>query len=442
MGCYLKAVRAPPEPDVGNYFVSTYPPFSCWTPEAAPVVRHALAHPGPGTAESTFGLYVHVPFCVERCAYCYYLTHDNRAGDIGGYLDALAGELRAYRETPAFADRDLAFVYFGGGTPSVLPLAPLRALVDALQHAAPWTHAREVTFECAPKSVTADKMQFLRDAGVTRLSLGVQEMDDDVLAANGRVHLVKDVERAWEMVRRARFDVVNLDLIVGLVHETEETFFQSLERVIGLGPESVTIYQLEIPLNTRLYRDLEAGRIADRPADWATKHARLDAALVRLEQAGYHVRSAYTAVRDPEHHRFVYQDDQYRGADVLGIGVSAFSYFSGCDHQNLATLDTYLAARRRGELPLWRGYVLNEDERLVREFVLQLKLGGVEHAYFQRKFGVDVRERFRDTLEEGRALGWFDVTADGVTVTRQGLLRIDRLLPAFYLPQHQGVRYS
>ena len=209
-----------------------------------------------------------------------------------------------------------------------------------------------------------------------------------------------------------------------------------------LGPESVTLYQLEIPMNTRLYRQLQAGESRDHPADWDTKHARLGEALSRLETDGYHVRSAYTVVRDPVRHQFVYQDEQYHGADLLGLGVSAFSYLAGIDQQNLATLDRYLSARRRGDLPLWRGYVLSEEERMVREFVLQLKLGGAIRAYFRAKFGVDVLERFRDALDDGRRRGWFDVGPGGVSVTRQGLLRIDRLLPAFYQPAHQGVRYS
>jgi oxygen-independent coproporphyrinogen-3 oxidase len=431
-----------PEPDVGNYFVSTYPPFSCWRPDATAALREALARLPPGPAGPAFGLYVHVPFCVERCAYCYYLTYDNRSGDIGGYLNALVAELGAYRATPMFADRHLGFVYVGGGTPSVLPLPGLRGLVGLLQQAAPWTHTSEVTFECAPKSVTEDKMHVLRDAGVTRLSLGVQEMDDAVLAANGRVHLVRDVERAWNMIRRAGFPVVNIDLIVGLVHETDDTFFQSLQRVIGLGPESVTIYQLEIPPNTRLYRDLRAGHVSERPADWATKHARLEAGWSHLERAGYRVRTGYAAVRDPERHAFVYQDQQYRGADVLGIGVSAFSYLDGINQQNLASMDAYLAACRRGDLPLWRGYVLTEDERMVREFVLQLKLGSVEREYFRHKFGVNVLDRFREPLDDGRRYGWLEVHDAGVRVTRPGLLRVDRLLPAFYRQEHQNIRDS
>lgn len=431
-----------PEPATGNYFVSTYPPFSCWTPADTVVFHRALERRGPLAAGDPIGLYVHVPFCVERCSYCYYLTHDNRFTDVDAYVEGLIGELREYSRRPAIAGRPVGFVYFGGGTPSVLPLARLRTLVDRLRQVMPWDGAREVTFECAPRSVTAEKIHFLQDAGVTRVSLGVQALDDTVLAANGRVHLVQDVARAWDIISRGAFAVRNLDLIAGLVGETEDSFFRSLDHVIGLQPESVTIYQLEIPLNTRLYRSLQAGQTSLDLPDWETKHARLAAAFERLESSGYHVRSGYTAVRDPLRHAFLYQDEQYRGADVLGIGVSAFSYVQGIGQQNIANLDDYLAARRRGDLPLWRAYALSDDERLIREVVLQLKLGGLDREYFLGKFGCDVLQRFAQPLEAGSRRGWFAIRPSGVTVLRDGLVRIDRLLPAFYRPEHQGLRYS
>ena len=431
-----------PEPPTGNYFVSTYPPFSAWTPVDTTPFRRELERRPSSPPAAEFGLYVHVPFCVERCAYCYYLAHDNRFGDVTAYIDAVVGELGEYRRMPSIADRPAGFVYVGGGTPSVLPLVRLRTMVDALRGLMSWNAAREVTFECAPRSVTADKIAFLRDSGVTRLSLGVQALDDRVLAANGRVHLARDVERAWEVISRSSFAVRNLDLMVGLTQETEESFGRGLEQVIGLQPESVTVYQLEIPLNTRLYRSLPGLDAAGHPADWETKHARLARAFRRLESAGYHLRSGYTAVRDPVRQPFVYQDDQYRGADLLGIGVSAFSYLDGIAQQNVATLDGYLAARRRGGLPLWRGYVLSDEERMIREFVLQLKLGGVDRAYFLDKFGQDVLRRFEAPLDEGVRRGWFAVAPRGITVTHDGLVRIDRLLPAFYRPAHQGMRYS
>jgi oxygen-independent coproporphyrinogen-3 oxidase len=429
-----------PEPEAGNYFVSTYPPFSCWTTEAADELRRWLARPPEG-ASPPLGLYVHIPFCVERCQYCYYLSHDDRFGDVDAYLDALVGEWSIYSRTAALTGRPLDFVYFGGGTPSVLSTARLRSLIDGLQRLSDWSTAREISFECAPKSVTAEKMRLLRDAGVTRLSLGIQQMDDHVLEANGRVHLVADVERAYAHIRHAGFDVVNLDLIVGLVGESDDSFFGSLERVIGLAPESITIYQLEIPLNTPLYRSMQQGAKV-HAAEWPLKHARLRAALSGLEAAGYTVRSGYSAVRDPDRHRFVYQDEQYRGADLVGLGASAFSHLGGINQQNLASLAAYLGVRANGDLPLWRAYALSLMERMVREFVLQLKLGAVRAAPFHAKFGVNVLEAFAEPLALARERGWIETTDAEVVVTRKGLLRIDRLLPAFYLPEHRDVRYS
>lgn len=436
---HLSASAALSEPEVGNYFVSAYPPFSCWKARETAAFRQALDRPpcrGVG-----LGLYVHIPFCAHRCRYCYYLSHEGRSSEIEGYLAALAREFVRYRKAAAIADRPLGFVYFGGGTPSVLSVAQLRRLFGELQKTAPWDQVREATFECAPRSVTRTKLTALRDAGITRLSLGVQQLDDEVLRRNGRVHGVGDVLRAYERIRRVGFDTVNLDLIVGLVGETDETFGRSLDQVISLSPDSVTIYQLEIPPNTPLYREIRDIAPSEAPAPWAIKRARLDRAFARLEAGGYRMRSAYTAVRDPAR-GFVYQDRQYDGADLLGLGVASFSYLSGVHQQNRASLAGYLEALDAGSLPLGRAYALNQAEQLVREFVLQLKLGQVESAPLREKFGVDIVHRFARLLARFRQAGWLETRRDGVFLTREGLLRVDRMLPEFYLPQHRGCRYS
>jgi len=127
---------------------------------------------------------------------------------------------------------------------------------------------------------------------------------------------------------------------------------------------------------------------------------------------------------------------------VLGIGTSAFSHLGGVNHQNLPALDEYLEHVEGGELPLFRLYAASAEELLVREFVLQLKLGRIERAGFAAKFGVDVGERFAEPLRDLTARGWLVVDEEAVTVTREGLARIDRCLESFYLPQHRGVRYS
>jgi oxygen-independent coproporphyrinogen-3 oxidase len=426
------------EPATGNYFVAAYPPFSCWSESATGAFEEVLARP----ADAGFGLYIHLPFCSERCDYCYYLSYENRGGAIDRYLEALRNELAIYAETPRFRGRGPRFVYFGGGTPSLLSAARIERLLGELRAIMPWSEVREATFECAPMTCTRQRLLALRDAGVTRISLGIQQLDDKVLRRNGRIHRVADVERGWAAIRRVGFEVVNVDLIVGLVDETDESIHRTLERVIEMAPESVTVYQLEIPENTPLFHALREGRLARPPASWDYKHARLEESLARLEAAGYTVRSAYTAVREPRRHRFLYQDDQYRGADLLGLGASAFSYLGGVHQQNAASLDAYLEALTERRLPLSRAYQLSADEQLVREFVLQLKLGAVDVAALGHKHGVDPCRRFADPLAELAARRWVELDGETVRLTRQGLVRADRLLPAFYLPQHRVERYS
>ncbi len=446
LSCELTSCAAPAaEPTEGNYFVAAYPPFSCWRPELAGAARDPcnLRTDRADCTRPPLGLYVHIPFCAHRCEYCYYLSYAvETRPQMDEYVEAVLRELTLYRHAPAFAGRSVDFVYFGGGTPSLLPADTLARLLREMQTLFPWDAAEEVTFECAPRSATPGKIRLLRDAGVNRLSLGVQQLDDRVLGLNGRVHLVADVERAWEVIRQADFDEINVDLIVGLVGETDESFRQSLEQVLDLGPDSVTVYQLEIPLNTPLYRALRSGQVPAELPGWPVKHDRLAEAFARLEAAGYRLRSAYAATRGTRHGRFVYQEEQYRGADLLGIGTSSLSYVTGTHWQNAPSLTTYLADLAAGRLPVSRAYRLSAAEQLVREFVLQLKLGRVEADRFRAKFGVEIADRFAAPLSECAGQGWLTYDRDAVTLTRAGLLRADRLLPAFYLPEHRGLRYS
>lgn len=428
------------EQATGNYFVSAYPPFSTWNAEALDDYREALRR--PRADGDVWGLYVHIPFCVERCHFCYYLSHDHRPEAIERTVLGIGCEAQAYAATPAFADGRPSFVYFGGGTPSLLSVPQLGKLFDGLRGHFDWTTSREVSFECAPRSLTARKAQFLRDSGVSRISLGVQQLDDDVLRANGRVHLTDDVLRAWDRVAGVGFDVVNIDLIAGLVGESDETFDASLERVIDLAPDSVTLYQLEIPANTPLFDSLKGAEPQSLPADWSVKRERLRRAFARLEATGFTVRSAYTATRTDAAASFVYQDEQYRGSDLLGLGVSAFGYVGGVHQQNRASMTPYFKAVEHGELPLGRAYRLSADERLVREFILQLKLGGVDRVAFRARHGVDPVDRFTDPLAQAECDGMLRIVPDAVELTRDGLLRVDRLLPEFYRPEHRGLRYS
>jgi oxygen-independent coproporphyrinogen-3 oxidase len=428
------------EPLAGNYFVSAYPPFSRWQPSQVGAVEEALERPTTG---APIGLYVHIPFCPKKCDFCYFLSFtDQPAEAVARYLDSVVHELSLYARRPAVQGRPVAFVYVGGGTPSALSPLQVRRLVHGLRGALSWERAREFTFECAPRSVRRELLETLREVGVTRISMGVQSFDDGLLRWNGRVHLVEDVLRAWVLIRKAGFECVNLDLMVGLIGETDEIWRESVRRVIELDPDRVTIYQTEIPHNTLLYRDLRAGRLPAPSVPWETKRARLDYAFRELERAGYTVVSGYAAAKTPERNSFFYCEHLWRGGDMLGLGIASFSYLAGMHFQNVESLPDYEAALQRRALPLHRAFPLTKRDQMVREFILQMKWGIVAAAPFRARYGVEIAEAFAEPLRELASDGLVTVSDSAVKLTRKGLLRVDRLLPRFYDAAYRGVRYT
>jgi oxygen-independent coproporphyrinogen-3 oxidase len=431
--------------DVGSYFVATYPPFSVWSHDAVGRdARPALARPPhPGTP---LGLYLHIPFCRKRCHFCYFRVYtDKNAQEVSHYLDVLAREWDRYAQQPAVAGRPLNFVYFGGGTPSFLSTQQLTSLVTRLSATASWKEAEEITFECEPGTLTETKLAAIREVGVTRLSLGVENFDDRILELNGRAHRSPEIGQAYAYARRLGFPQINIDLIAGMLGETEANWRACVEKTLALAPDSVTIYQMELPYNTTISKDLLKGtRLFEEPVvNWSTKRRWVAEAFTALERAGYTVRSAYTAVKDPSRTKFVYTDRLWQGADMVGLGVASFGHVNGVHMQNYDTWETYSDAVGRGEIPLNRAYRPTDDERMIRELVLQLKLGSVRPQYFRDKYGTDILRRFGGELASLKDEGYLKEASERtVALTREGLLRVDVLLPRFFHPEHVGIRYT
>ena len=429
------------ETEVGNYFVANYPPFSYWDVETAKTVRGILDQPQkPGVP---LGVYFHVPFCRKRCHFCYFRVYtDKNAEDIKGYLDAGIAEFENYARAPLIRGRKPKFVYFGGGTPSYLSVSQLKSLTDRMKALLPWDGAEEVTFEAEPGTLTEAKLSALREIGVTRLSLGVENFDAHILEINGRAHRTEEIYRAYNFARSIGFPQINIDLISGMVEETTENWRENVRKTIELLPDSVTIYQMEVPYNTGIYKDMKAeGKLTAPIANWHTKRAWVDYAFRELEKVGYTVTSGYTAVRDLQKTKFIYRDALWSGADLIGLGVASFSHVAGTHFQNITEFSQYLEAIQRGELPISRAMTTTEEERMIREFILQMKLGRVSVQYFQDKFGVNVAERFRQQFDDLRARNLLTTQGDWLILTREALLKVDTLLHAFFLPQHRGPRY-
>jgi oxygen-independent coproporphyrinogen-3 oxidase len=425
---------------VGNYFVSNYPPYSVWSTERTGVALGALdAAPADGVP---LGLYVHIPFCRKRCDFCYFKVYtDKNSSEIRRYLDGLLRELDGYLERAFLGGRELRFVYFGGGTPSYLSSEQLRTLFDGLKARLPWDAAREVTFECEPGTLQEGKAHALRELGVTRASLGIENFDADVLELNNRAHRAVEIDRAYGFLRAAGFPQINVDLIAGMIGETEENWWRCIDKTIALAPESVTIYQMEVPYNTTIYQRMQDGSREVAPvAGWETKRRWVSGAFERLERQGYRLGSAYTACTDAA--TFEYRDSLWHGADLLGLGVASFSHVAGVHFQNEHAFEPYLERIGAGELPIHRAHAMTPEEQLVRQFILQLKLGRLDVNYFLERFGVDVRLKFHDALRQHAEAGYLVVHGDEIRTTREGLMRIDGLLHDFFLDEHKDARYA
>ncbi len=421
----------------GSYFVSNYPPYSFWTQEAASEVRAAFDRaPRPGVP---LGLYVHIPFCRRRCHFCYFKVYtDKNAQQIAGYVDKVLSELKDYAAMPFIGGRKPNFIYFGGGTPSYLSTTQLLQLTDGMKALLPWDEVEEVTFECEPGTLTEHKLKVLKEIGVTRLSLGIENFADELLKLNGRAHESKEVFRAYGFAREAGFPQINIDLISGMLGETEENWHDCIRQVIELAPDSVTIYQMEIPYNTTIFKGMkEQGTDVAPVATWSQKRDWVDYAFAELERHGYTVSSAYTAVKNADT-KFVYRDRLWEGSDLLSVGVSSFGHIGGVHYQNEANFAPYVEIVERGELPIYRALTPTQEELLVREFILQMKLGHLEIGYFNEKFGVDVEQKFAAPLQQLQDWGVASIENGTLLLTRDGLLRVDRLLHEFFLPEHRA----
>ena len=428
--------------DLGNVFVSNYPPYSRWSPDHLPAFHNALGRPpGPGT--DSLGLYLHIPFCRKRCKFCYFRVYtDKNSKEVERYLNALGREVELYATQPAALGRPLRFVYFGGGTPSFISPKQLLGLVVRLKDAFSWSELEEVAFECEPGTLTRAKVHAIKDIGVTRLSLGLENMNDEILRENGRAHTTPEIHRCMPWIREVDFEQVNVDLIAGMLGETWDLWRRTVQETIDLDPDSITVYQMELPYNT-VYAQKILGNDGETPlfASWQTRRDWHAYAFEEFAAAGYEPSSAYTVKKKGRRTSFVYRDALWRGSDMLATGVASFGYLQGVHYQNTSSWDAYLSALEAGSLPLDRAFPTSSRERLIRETILQLKLGHLDPTYFRDKFGVELTDEFGSAFSKLKQESMVTLYGDEIRLTPQGLMRVDSLLPEFYEPANRGVAY-
>ena len=362
------------------------------------------------------GIYIHIPFCVRKCAYCDFVSFEDHAR-MGAYLAALQKEMALC--APAFSGRVYDTVFFGGGTPSILPSGAAAALMEALRGSFCIRPDAEVTIECNPGTADAAKLAEYRAAGVNRLSFGVQSADDGLLCRIGRIHTFSDFLQSYEQARAAGFSNINADVLYGLPGQTPGLHLATLERVCALGLQHISAYSLILEPGTPLY---ESGcTLPDEDAAYAMHRNTIEF----LEGQGY-ARYEVSNYAQPGYmcwHNLNYWDN----GEYVGLGLNAHSAArledSGWTRwSNTADLGAYIAAAGRGELPvLERENIGRQEERFESVMLGLRKTQGIDLARFEARFGACFLSAYPESVLELERRGWLEVAGGFARLTPEGL---------------------
>jgi oxygen-independent coproporphyrinogen-3 oxidase len=350
-----------------------------------------------------FGVYVHIPFCATRCDYCDFATWTDRAHLIDEYVDACVAQVERTYEAPG-APPPATSIFFGGGTPSLIPPTHLVRILAAI----PRTADAEVTVECNPDTVTPELLDTYRSGGVNRLSIGVQSMVPHVLQRLGRTHAPANVELAVHGARSAGFTSLNLDLIYGTPGESLADWQRTLDGTLALEPEHVSAYALTVEPGSPLGRDVMNGvRAAPDDDDQAEKYAMADETLRATGLEWYEI-SNWARPGHECRHNLLY----WAQGDYLPVGAAAHGHRDGRRSWNLRTPERYITAVAAGESPETGGEDLDGPTRREEAFVLALRT----------RAGAPVPSGAEDAAVDLAAAGLLDLGEDRATLTRRGRL--------------------
>jgi len=376
------------------------------------------------------GLYLHVPFCAAICNYCNFnrilLDVDLKRR----YVDALALDIEraGARDEAAGGASAADTLYFGGGTPSLLDPAEVARLVNACRQAFPLAPDAEVTLEANPETVTVERLAGFRDAGINRLSFGVQSFRDDELQRLSRLHSAQRAAEAYAQARAAGFDNLSLDLMLWLPQQTPADWRDSVRQLIALGPDHASLYMLEVYPNAPLREAMARARWSQAPDDDVAEMY-LDA-LAALDAAGYgqyEISNVARPGRRSRHNLKYWTDGEW-----LGFGCGAHSTRHGVRWKQVSGVGDYVARVQAGANLVSERRVLTPTEQLEEALFTGLRLtDGLDLAAVDARYGVDVWRRYGDHLSPHLDAGLLVWEPGRLRLTRRGMLLAHEVMTVF-----------
>jgi len=387
------------------------------------------------------GLYIHVPFCSAICNYCNFNRGLFDADLKGRYVDALVAEIRSNPETrltnpeSRFTNPDCRFsnpaadtIYFGGGTPSLLEPDEIARIIAACDASFDIAADREVTLEANPETVTEARLAAFRDAGINRLSFGVQSFRDGELRRLSRLHSADRARAALAEARAAGFDNVSLDLMMWLPEQRVTEWLESVDAAIALAPEHLSLYLLEVYPNAPLKDDMARARWSQAPDDDAA--AMYLTSMDRLEAAGYtqyEISNVAMPGRQSRHNVKYWTDGEW-----LGFGCGAHSTCRGVRWKNVSSTQEYVARISQGATTIVEEHRMTADERLGDALFTGLRLtGGIDLAVMNARYGVDIWRRYGADLEPFLEQGCLRREGSRLWLTRPGMLLAHEVMTVF-----------
>lgn len=379
----------------------------------------------------SMGLYVHIPFCVSKCPYCDFVSYGQdqyNEEDLEAYLACLLQEAELYRRELRGEELKIETLYIGGGTPTCLSGGQLFALLDSLQKTYCLQTGAEVSVEANPGTLTRDKLLALLSGGCNRLSLGVQSFKERELKTLGRIHTPQEAVDAYRTARKAGFANISIDLMYGLPGQDPDDFLTDLKIAVSLGPEHLSLYQLNIEEGTPFYSLREKGVLPETAEETALLI--YETAISYLAKEGYrHYEISNFALDGKEsRHNQLY----WRRQDYLGLGAGASGYLRGVRYANEGSLVAYRAALKRKERPVAEEERLDRETAMAEFMFLGLRLlAGVSKKEFLHNFGESINEVYQDTLSSLKQQELLAESDDAVYLTAKGLYLANVVFMAF-----------
>lgn len=373
-------------------------------------------------------LYVHIPFCIAKCAYCDFNSYPIRGQDTRTYVEALIEEMRLVRVSIPSLTAVFGSVYFGGGTPTTLPPQTLVGILERLRELYPIAQDAEVTVEANPGTVDRGALQHLRAGGFNRLSLGVQALNDRLLRTLGRVHTAQQAVQSVCWAKEAGFSNINIDLIYGLPGQSVGDWRSTLQEAVALEPQHISAYALSVEPGTQFWHLRDEGLLCLPDED--TEVEMWDVAGALLAQHGYERYEISNYARPGWRCR--HNQAYWRNEPYLGFGAGAASYWDGERRRNVWEPERYAQKVMSGCVPAEESERLPPEKAAGEAVMLGLRmLEGLDAEVIQQRFGVNVLERFADRIARLVGVGLLDVDGSRLRLTPRGLMLANEVCAEF-----------